>query len=80
MSREPQPSLQDEWSAWEPYPQRQDYWPGLGMERVDGYEVDHARLRTIGTHFMTEFEEVHKRLPKPHLDDFADRMGYHPAG
>ncbi|MER5327115.1 WXG100 family type VII secretion target [Streptosporangium roseum] len=80
MTREPQPTLQDEWSAWEPYPQRQHYWPGLGVERVDEYEANHARLQAIGTHFMTEFEGVYQRLPKPQLDDFADRMGYHPTG
>lgn len=80
MSRDPQPTLQDEWSAWEPYPQRQHYWPGLGVERVDGFEVDHARLQAIGTHFMTEFEGVSQHLPKPQLNDFADRMRYHPTG
>ncbi|MGN9780792.1 WXG100 family type VII secretion target [Nonomuraea sp. ZG12] len=80
MSREPQNTRQDEWSAWEPYPQRQHYWPGLGFERVDGYEVDYARLQTIGTHLMTEFESVHRLLPKPELDDFANLMGYRPAG
>lgn len=69
MAPEPQPTPQDEWAAWDTSPERQSYWPGLGLEHKDGYEdgyeVDHARLQTIGLHLMTEFDDVYHLLHKP---------------
>ncbi|WP_327086133.1 WXG100 family type VII secretion target [Nonomuraea sp. NBC_01738] len=79
MAREPQPSLQDEWSAWEPYPQRQPYWPGLGVEHTDGYEVNSSRLQAIGMRLMTELNETAELLSGSLVSDRYDRMGYWPT-
>ncbi|MEU7861283.1 hypothetical protein [Nonomuraea sp. NPDC049141] len=60
--REPQPTAEDEWSAWENLPIREYYWPGLELEHSSGYEVGHGRLQTIGKQLMTQFDEVYRLL------------------
>ncbi|WP_329424643.1 hypothetical protein OG339_30050 [Streptosporangium sp. NBC_01495] len=63
---------------------RQDYWPGLGLERGGGggVEVPYTRLQTIGGRLITEFDHVYKLLRTPVLPSekvTAGTMDWYPA-
>ncbi|WP_043630940.1 hypothetical protein [Nonomuraea candida] len=45
--REPQPTPADQWSVWETEPQIPSYWPGLGLEREDGFEIHRGSVRGV---------------------------------
>ncbi|MEV4570734.1 hypothetical protein AB0K12_43880 [Nonomuraea sp. NPDC049419] len=46
--REPEPTPADQWSTWEMEPTIPNSWPGLDLDRPEGFEISRGPVRSVG--------------------------------
>lgn len=50
--QEPNPTPSEQWSRWDTDPELPTYWPGLGAEHKNGFEIDHRGVRAVSSRMV----------------------------